>query len=100
MHPSLCQRAHAALIFGVCPWCQKRIANGHPVQEYDELKKRILSKLHDKFDRRRAREYTELLRDELRKAVERLCILKAVALSRMELEGLVEEILAEFLGQP
>ena len=31
---SLCQRAHADLVFGVCPWCQRRVTYGQTVKDY------------------------------------------------------------------
>ena len=64
----------------------------------EELKQRILTKLRDRFDAARVHGHDALLRGELRKAIQRLCTLKAVVLSSLELESLVEEILAEFLG--
>src|SRR5438477_6802607 len=99
MFSTLCPRSHASLIFGVCPWCHRQITFGQPVQDFQELKQRILTKLRDRFDASRARGHDALLRGELRKAIQRLCTLKAVTLSSLELDSLVEEILAEFLGE-
>src|SRR5438046_10738563 len=96
---SLCQRAHADLVFGVCPWCQRRVTYGQTVKDYQDLKQRILAKLRDKFDVSRVRGGDDtLLRGQLHKAIQRMCMLKAVVLNRLELESLVEEILEEFLG--
>src|SRR4051812_43217763 len=92
MLSSLCPRAHADLILGTCPWCQRRVRNGQPVQEYDDVKQQILRRLRNKFDVDRARGHEALLRGELRKAVQRMATLKAVTLSCLDLEHLVEEI--------
>src|SRR4051812_3100339 len=100
MLSSLCQRAHADLILGVCPWCQRHVRDGQPVREYEDVKQQILTRLRDKFDVDRARGHEALLRGELRKAVRRMATLKAVTLSRLDLEHLVEEILAEFFEGP
>lgn len=96
---TLCQLAHAELVSGVCPWCKRQISFGQPRHGHQDLKQRILTKLRDKIDGALVKEHNEVVRDELRRVVRRMCTERAV-LGSEDLEGLVEEILAEFLGQP
>jgi pilus assembly protein CpaF len=67
--------------------------------EFDELKRRIHSKLVDKLDLSRVGELEgDVLRREIRLVVEHLCDTEDTLLNRAERERLIEEVLDETFG--
>ncbi len=79
-------------------------ASGRPAErskeaEFDELKRRIHSKLVDKLDLSRVGELEgDVLRREIRLVVEHLCDTEDTLLNRGERERLIEEVLDETFG--
>ncbi len=67
--------------------------------EYEELKRRIHSKLVDKLDLSRVGELEgDMLRREIRLVVEHLCDTEDTLLNRNERERLIDEVLDETFG--
>src|SRR5258707_13376325 len=68
-------------------------------REFEDLKRRIHSKLVDKLDLSRVGELEgEVLRREIRLVVEHLCDTEDTLLNRNERERLIEEVLDETFG--
>src|SRR5687768_2183507 len=67
--------------------------------DFEELKRRIHSKLVDKLDLSRVGELAgDVLRREIRLVVEHLCDTEDTLLNRSERERLIEEVLDETFG--
>ncbi len=76
-----------------------RSAEAAKAQEFDNLKRRIHSKLVDKLDLSRVGELAgDVLRKEIRLVVEHLCDNEETFLNRNERERLIEEVLDETFG--
>src|SRR5512134_871296 len=76
-----------------------RTAEAAKAEEFDQLKRRIHSKLVDKLDLNRVGELQgDVLRREIRLVVEHLCDTEETFLNRSERERLIEEVLDETFG--
>jgi pilus assembly protein CpaF len=76
-----------------------RTADSAKAEEFDQLKRRIHSKLVDKLDLNRVGELQgDVLRREIRLVVEHLCDTEETFLNRAERERLIEEVLDETFG--
>ena len=76
-----------------------RAAEQSKEQEFENLKRRIHSKLVDKLDLTRVGELEgDVLRREIRLVVEHLCDTEDTLLNRTERERLIEEVLDETFG--
>jgi pilus assembly protein CpaF len=76
-----------------------RSAEAAKAQEFENLKRRIHSKLVDKLDLSRVGELAgDVLRKEIRLVVEHLCDSEETFLNRNERERLIEEVLDETFG--
>src|SRR5512134_3128435 len=76
-----------------------RTAEAAKAEEFDQLKRRIHSKLVDKLDLNRVGELQgDVLRREIRLVVEHLCDTEETFLNRAERERLIEEVLDETFG--
>jgi pilus assembly protein CpaF len=76
-----------------------RTADSSKAEEFDQLKRRIHSKLVDKLDLTRVGDMQgDVLRREIRLVVEHLCDTEETFLNRNERERLVDEVLDETFG--
>jgi pilus assembly protein CpaF len=81
------------------PQVAGRNADSAKAEEFDQLKRRIHSKLVDKLDLNRVGELQgDVLRREIRLVVEHLCDTEETFLNRSERERLIEEVLDETFG--